>query len=372
MGMGRVASLRVPLRATDSIMRSITNALYAHAVSLLAPCHCLVRFQPLGERARVLSKHVFAFSLIASHSESVNRGWITGACLLVFTAVTIVGCAHHPVVDDGSSVSYGWPRAGILLHPSRLPIQGRGYFSPPRWQARGLRYGTDELIGTIVWLGRELDRLHPGARVAIADLSRASGGPSRWHRSHQHGRDVDIPFMLKNQVGATVEAEVMRRFDDDGRVVVGRVERQGRVSKETLEVVDGSSKLVFDTGLNWTVVKLLLENPLSEIQYIFVSAGLKQLLLEYPTAQGEPAGLLARAALLLHQPSDSAAHDDHFHVRIYCSTSDRVYGCRDVGTLRWLKKDYKYARRHLHWGVIRLFEIIRRQNYGIPAVLNRF
>ena len=332
----------------------------------------LIGIVPVLERL-VSSRHIFAFWLIASHSESVDRGWITGACLLVFT-VMIAGCAHHPVVDDGSSVSYGWPRAGILLNPSRLPMQGRGYFSPPRWQTRGLRYGTDELIGTIVWLGRELDRMHPGARVAIADLSRSSGGPSRWHRSHQHGRDVDIPFMLKTQAGVSVEAEVMRRFDGDGRVVMRRVEHHGpgSSSKETLEVVDESGQLVFDTELNWVVVKLLLENPLSEIQYIFVSSELKQRLLEYATAHGEPAGLLARAAFLLHQPSDSAAHNDHFHVRIYCSTSDRVYGCHDTGSLRWLKKDYKYARRHLHSGVTRLFESIRHQSHGIQAALNRF
>jgi hypothetical protein len=44
----------------------------------------------------------------------------------------------------------------------------------------------------------------------------------------------------------------------------------------------------------------------------------------------------------LHQPGDSAPHDDHLHLRIYCSQNDRPLGCVDRGPVRWWKKRYKY------------------------------
>jgi hypothetical protein len=30
------------------------------------------------------------------------------------------------------------------------------------------------------------------------------------------------------------------------------------------------------------------------------------------------------------------------HIRIYCAPSDLPLGCREIGTLRWYKKDHKY------------------------------
>jgi penicillin-insensitive murein endopeptidase len=44
----------------------------------------------------------------------------------------------------------------------------------------------------------------------------------------------------------------------------------------------------------------------------------------------------------MHQPSDAQTHMDHWHLRIFCSPSDRAQGCNDRGPARWLKKDLKY------------------------------
>lgn len=76
--------------------------------------------------------------------------------------------------------------------------------------------------------------------------------------------------------------------------------------------------------------------------FIFVYEPLAHLLLDHAIAAGEPNGVVEHAAYLLHQPSDSAPHDDHFHVRIYCAPSDRPLGCSDRAVLRWKKKAYKY------------------------------
>ena len=57
-----------------------------------------------------------------------------------------------------------------------------------------------------------------------------------------------------------------------------------------------------------------------------------------------PLLLVEYARTLMRQPGDSAPHDDHFHVRVYCTRSDRFHGCRDSGPV-WQheKKTFKYA-----------------------------
>ncbi len=244
-----------------------------------------------------------------------------------------MACSHHAVVDDGSSLSFGHARRGVLINPARLPAKGVGFYAPERWETRGLRYGTEELIEAVVWIGRELDRLHPGTAFAVADLSLPWGGPSAWHRSHQHGRDIDIPFLIRDGSGNHVATTAMHRFGGGG-VAVGRDRKP----------ITPSPGFTFDAERNWNVIKLLLNNPIAQVQYIFVSDDLKQLLIEHAVAKGESAEVVAAASYLLHQPSDSAPHSDHFHVRVYCPTNDLGYGCRDTGTLRWLKKSYKYKR----------------------------
>jgi penicillin-insensitive murein endopeptidase len=98
----------------------------------------------------------------------------------------------------------------------------------------------------------------------------------------------------------------------------------------------------FDVARNWALVRALLEEPRIEVQYLFINERLKQTLLDYARAHGEEPSLLDRADALLHQPGDSLPHDDHLHVRIFCSNDDRYFGCSDRGPIRWWKKRYKY------------------------------
>ena len=107
----------------------------------------------------------------------------------------------------------------------------------------------------------------------------------------------------------------------------------------------------FDVERNWYLVRSIIENPIVSVQYIFVFDPLKQMLLDHAGAIGEPPDVIEQASYLLHQPGDSAPHDDHFHVRLYCAKSDRAVGCRDRGVLRWTKKDRKYLHRPRAAGV---------------------
>ncbi len=236
--------------------------------------------------------------------------------------VAIAGCAHHGVVDDGTSVSYGKGNKGALHTGVKLPLTGDGYWVPPRWKRRGNIYGTDELVALVVRVGRRMQRELPGVQpFGVADLSPRVGGPSRFHRSHQSGRDVDVLFYYMDESGKSLKSSWMKRVDEYGATVDG---------------------LRFDVERNWALVRALIEERSVEVQYIFVYEPLKHLLLEHAISAGEPNGLVEHAAYLLHQPGDSAPHNDHFHVRIYCPPSDRPLGCRDRGVLRWKKKAYKY------------------------------
>ena len=73
-------------------------------------------------------------------------------------------------------------------------------------------------------------------------------------------------------------------------------------------------------------------------------AWLGQIVLEQAMLEGEPADTLARIQDLLRQPGDSAPHDDHMHIRIYCDPHERAFGCVDRGPQRWLKTRWKYLR----------------------------
>ena len=244
----------------------------------------------------------------------------------------LAGCAGTGLIDDGTSLSFGPPNDGALIEPAVLPAAGEGYLMPPTWARRGLHYGTSELVAMIVHLGREVGKQRVGWPLAVADLSRASGGPSAWHRSHQTGRDVDFIFYARDAAGKPVAVDVMRRYGADGASIPDR---------------PSDPVVYFDDAANWLLVRALVENRIADVQWIFISEDLKQRLIDHAVARGEPPAVIAAAAVLLHQPSRSLAHDDHMHIRVYCSPADVALGCEEVGPYRWFKKGYKYRDREM-------------------------
>jgi penicillin-insensitive murein endopeptidase len=141
---------------------------------------------------------------------------------------------------------------------------------------------------------------------------------------------VDLLFFVRDSKDKLVHSENMFRYDGNGMQV-------GAASPAEAHR--------FDVAANWYLVDALLNNPVAEVQYIFIQDDLRQMLLDYASISAVPPALIARAAQTLLQPGDSAPHDDHMHVRIYCPKSDLRYGCVDFGQLRWHKRDYKYASR---------------------------
>jgi len=237
--------------------------------------------------------------------------------LTVFAALVATSagaCAQLGVVTDGTSVSVGRPSNGYLRDGHRIPDRGEGFTTREPWKQRGNRYGTDELLDLITGVGRRL-AAHKGPRLVVADLSGPNGGESRkWHRSHQNGRDVDLVYFMRDAKGVPFEADAMRVFDPQG------------VAK------DGSG-ITVDIARTWLLVKELVIAHEATVQWVFMYEPLALKLLEHAVMKNEPEALIARVRLALKQPGDSAPHNDHMHVRVYCSDRDRAFGCMDIGPM---------------------------------------
>lgn len=252
--------------------------------------------------------------------------------------VTVAGgCAGPGYFTDGSSVSVGSFNHGALRRGARLPPQGDGWVIPHLWQERGASYATDELVAAVEHVASRVRHEYPGAILGVGDMSLRGGGDSVLHRSHENGRDLDLIYYAVDERGRPVApADSMPRYPFfDLRAREPGPQEHG--------VVFGPfSTRFFDVRRNWALVRSLLEEPGIEIQYLFIHSRLRERLLAYAAEQGEDPSLLERAEAILHQPGDSAPHDDHLHVRIFCAEDDRTLGCRDTGPVRWWKKRYKY------------------------------
>jgi penicillin-insensitive murein endopeptidase len=237
-------------------------------------------------------------------------------CLVL--AVMLAACAELGVVSDTTSISVGKPSNGYLIGGARLPDRGEGFTTREVWRTRDNRFGTDELIDLVVGVARRLHQQVPGVQIVIADLSGRGGGERyAFHRSHQSGRDADLLYYLRDASGQPFEPDAMHVFDAAGRAR------------------DGSG-LTVDVPRTWLLVRELITAPEAPIQWIFVYEPLARRLLDHAARIGEPEALIARARRTLKQPGDSARHDDHMHVRVYCSPADRAYGCVDIGPMELL------------------------------------
>jgi penicillin-insensitive murein DD-endopeptidase len=243
--------------------------------------------------------------------------------------------------NDGTTISLGWAYGGTLRQGARLPRRGTGWRIPPRWLERGNRYGTYELISLVKRVARRVHREARRSVVGIADLSPEGGGPSRWHRSHQSGRDVDVLLFARDGRGRRLSSRAMIGFKLDGS------------SKRRCTHGQRWSKRFFDAERNWLLIRAFLDDPKTEVQYLYLYEPLKQLVLAHARRIGEPAWLVAYADAIIAQPIGSSRHHDHLHVRIYCPANDLQFACKDGPSATWRRSAYRLTfagtRAALHW-----------------------
>lgn len=222
------------------------------------------------------------------------------------------------MVTDGSSISYGRSNRGVLIDGVKLPDSGVGFTTRDVWAQRGNRYGTDELVSLLKGVSKRMKKKVKDVRLVVADLSGDAGGAKKqFHASHQSGRDVDILYYMRGPDGKPFEADAMHTFDRRG------------------VAIDGSG-VRLDIPRTWLLVKELLTADEAYVQYIFMYRPFVEKVIDYAQRQNEDPKLIRRAMWALKQPGDSAPHNDHMHVRVYCAETDRQFGCQDMGPLEML------------------------------------
>lgn len=155
-----------------------------------------------------------------------------------------------------------------------------------RNESRCSNFGTDPLIGTMEWLGREIKReFHEpefdDARLIVGDISAPRGGciagrgGRRAHKSHTGGIDVDFAF-FNPRAGHNPEERFTRTFY---------------------------------VASNWWMLKKLFKNPFGCVKIVFVDQGHIRSLERY--AQTDPEWPKFRKFI-----RHVRGHRDHFHLRV--------------------------------------------------------
>lgn len=242
----------------------------------------------------------------------------------------------HPKIGNGAkgSISIGTATDGYLVNQREMPLKSDFHMVLPKTIERKTYFGTDEIVEAVLDAAAAVNKSYPGSIMRIGNLSKGGGGDIEWSASHNSGRDADIAFYLTDNEGKQALPDDLVELDSNG------------VSKST----DGEFR--FDTKKNWIVVKSLLNNKNISVQWLFISAPLKRMLIAHARKIKEPKELIKRADMALNQPIGSKPHNDHLHVRIYCPKDDILDGCRNSGSDRpWANhfiKEYKKRVAELH------------------------
>ena len=233
---------------------------------------------------------------------------------------------------DGA-VSIGTTSEGALRNATQLPLESETHYVLSQHVARDTHWATDELVRALVQASESVHRQH-GGRTGIGNMSGPGGGDIRWSRSHNNGRDADVAFFVLDADDEHVEVPTLYTARANG-------------------VIRGQPELSFDLARGWTFVESLLSNDDAQVQWIFIYDPLKQALLEHARTNDADPEVIALASDILHQPGDSAPHDDHFHIRLFCSRADRLEGCTNWGP--------EWQHAHLWTGAVdaRVEELLR-------------
>lgn len=211
------------------------------------------------------------------------------------------------------SVTHGW-----LVNARRIAQPDPFLQSLPIQYERGLNFTSDAMYELLASAARHVAQKYPGAVVHLGNFSAQGGGDIPYSFSHTSGRDGDVGFFLRGPDGQPVTPRGLVGLDANGRYKTS--------DPDGKEVVYS-----FDTARNWALVEGFIQADAANLQYIFVSNPLKSMLLAEARRQGAAREVIQKASVLLHQPGGALPHNDHFHLRIYCSEIDVRSGCQEVG-----------------------------------------
>ncbi len=252
--------------------------------------------------------------------------WLLALSATALVASATALTAQPRADDDGApfrrvrgsrSTSLGGPATGSLEGGIALPERAPGLVSNPRRPNRAAFYGTAEMINALTSAAATVARELPGGTLYVNDIGFERGGPIDHHASHQAGRDADVLFYLLDDAGHPIPS-VGAPIDPAG---------EGTDYRDLLDPSD-DVPLHIDLPRTWRFIEALLADPDALVQRIFVVEHLRALLLEEARRREAPAAAIARFEDVSCQPG--YAHDDHLHVRLFCSSEDLGRGCADA------------------------------------------
>lgn len=225
----------------------------------------------------------------------------------------------HPSVGrlrGKGSLSIGTTKDGFIVGCRSMPVVGAHHRILDVQAERGTACGTDEVVAALLKAAREVAHKAKGGVLTLGNLGMVGGGDIPWSISHNSGRDADIGLYLLGPDGEQVIP---------GDFVA--VDRRGRGEWQ-------GTPVRLDTPRTWKMIRSLLTNRGIEIQWLFVADHVKDRLLDHARKRREPARIQKKAAQAMAQPGWKNPHDDHIHLRAYCSRDDLLEGCRDWGSNR--------------------------------------
>jgi penicillin-insensitive murein endopeptidase len=214
---------------------------------------------------------------------------------------TSIGTCTEGRLEGGIALPLTAP--GLLFHPDKDP---------------GSRFGTVELVAGLVRAAGAVERARPGAPLTVSDLAREGGGEISRHASHRSGRDVDVLFYLLREDGQPLVPAKAIPLDPEGR---------GTDYGDLADPAD-DVPVTLDAARTWSFLAALLADESAAVQRIFVVEHLRRRLLDEARRVEAPAELVQRFAEITCQPG--FPHDDHMHVRVFCSAEDIAAGCIDA------------------------------------------
>ncbi len=238
--------------------------------------------------------------------------------------------APDPTTLAGSvSTSIGLPADGRLEGGVAFPRRAPGVRLNPRRLNPGGHYATVETIQAIVRAADVVQRelpSPPGCELTVNDLGFAEGGPIPHHGSHQAGRDLDVLFYLLDRGG-------------DPRPAKGvPLNTRGR-GTDFNDLSDPSDDVPvrLDVPRTWRFLQALAEDEDSMVQRVFVAEHLRTLMVKHAKRVRAPRSARKLVEDITCQPS--TPHDDHLHIRFFCSPEDLGLGCQDMPPLYpWHRK----------------------------------
>jgi penicillin-insensitive murein endopeptidase len=233
--------------------------------------------------------------------------------LLLFAAILCVACTGTPSpLAPAIRGSIGLPHNGMITNAVALPKKGEGY---ALYRSNGRNWGNPRIVAAIQSAAKGVAHARPGgARLMVGDISARWGGEASGHRSHRTGRDADLLIYVTTPEGRSIESPGFVRFGPDG-----------------LGEIDGKKYVRMDVAREWQLVKALVTSREANVQWLFFARWLEALVIEYARARGEDPELVWYAESVLLQPGDSAAHDDHLHLRVACTPEEAIAGCLGGG-----------------------------------------